>query len=187
MQQAREAQALGRPERQPQQAREAQAAGRPGLQRAQEALAPGRPGLQRAQGATVQVQQERQQLQECEGEGGRAERKARHLPGQARGTRPKMRSKQRNTIPHPGPGENQHTSGARRRGTWSSRARVGRHGAKCRGHSPYRAQSSEAGPGTDYAWEQRQRRARRQSQTLPTAHQVGQQNQRWRHRSGDHG
>ena len=57
VQQAREAQALGRPERQLQQAREAQAAGRPGLQRALETLAPGRPGLQRAQGAAVQVQQ----------------------------------------------------------------------------------------------------------------------------------
>jgi hypothetical protein len=77
VQQAREAQALGQPERQLQQAREAQAAGRPGLQRAQEALAPGRPGLQRAQGATVQVQQERQkevrqQLQDGAGAPARA-------------------------------------------------------------------------------------------------------------------
>ena len=61
VQQAREAQALGRPGRQLRQAQEAQAAGRPGLQQAHEALAPGRPGLQRAQGAAVQVQQERQQ------------------------------------------------------------------------------------------------------------------------------
>ena len=57
MQLAREAQALGW---QLQQAQEAQAAGRPGLQQAHEALTPGRP-VQRAQGATVQVQQERQQ------------------------------------------------------------------------------------------------------------------------------